>query len=589
MSMERLELLSEPVTIEAGDGPARRTITGQAVPWNRTARVRSGQLVRFLPGSVTLAGEAVLRDHQMTAPIGIVASESSGDEGLAIRARVSATPAGDEALTLAGDGVLKHFSVGVDPVDFTYEDGVMVVAKATAAEVSLLVRGAFGADAAVSDVTATPPTPTLEATVPDLEATVVAEPVQAAPIEPPAVIVPSIQGGALVRDPYPYSLPHEHGGPSFVRDAYDALPEVNPNSDGAHRWRTALAMHQDPRVIQAGMAYLAREDAGIQAATGTTTLNPDVAFPHQRPDLYVRLRGAKAPIYSSVAHYPTPDFNSIQVPRTTTETSLSGLPTDQVTPIAAGSIGTTTDTVTMQEVEGAYLFSRMLLLGSNPAIDRIALDAMERAWLADVETRATTFWTTGANVTAASATYADGQTWTVSMRGAMAALAAATLYAADVIIPPSKEYIAGSAADDTTKRPLLPYLGAMNSLGTTGPGYETLTIQGVPVLPGPYMPANKVLLIDTSIDAAVIWVTPVMNFRLEWTTDVATGPVTTGGNVKVLKLVKYSGVGFWSQYKGGIVLTTNTTPLPLDESGGFSFDEAEATNGGNGGNAKAKK
>jgi hypothetical protein len=209
---------------------------------------------------------------------------------------------------------------------------------------------------------------------------------------------------------------------------------------------------------------------------------------------------------------------------------------------------------------------------------------MERAWLADVETRATTFWTTAGNVTPASATYASGQAFTVSMRGAMAALAAATLYAADVIIPPSKEYIAASAADDTTQRPLLPYLGAMNTAGTTGPGYETLTIQGVPVFPGPYMPANKVLLIDTSIDAAVIWVTPVMNFRLEWTTDVATGPVTTGGNVKVLKLVKYSGVGFWSQYKGGIILTTNSTPLPLDESGGFSFDDEEA----NGGNGKAK-
>ena len=47
----------------------------------------------------------------------------------------------------------------------------------------------------------------------------------------------------------------------------------------------------------------------------------------------------------------------------------------------------------------------------------------------------------------------------------------------------------------------------------------------------------------------MIFATPVMNFRLEWTTDA-----TTGGNVKVLKLVKYSGVGFWSQYIGGVVL-----------------------------------
>ena len=34
--------------------------------------------------------------------------------------------------------------------------------------------------------------------------------------------------------------------------------------------------------------------------------------------------------------------------------------------------------------------------------------------------------------------------------------------------------------------------------------------------------------------------------------------------MKVLQLTKYSGVGFWSQYPGGVVLMTNTTPLALD-------------------------
>ena len=60
-----------------------------------------------------------------------------------------------------------------------------------------------------------------------------------------------------------------------------------------------------------------------------------------------------------------------------------------------------------------------------------------------------------------------------------------------------------------------------------------------------------------------------MNFRLEWTTDVA-----TGGNVKVLKLVKYSGVGFWAQYPGGIVLMTNGTPLALEAGDQAALDAA---------------
>ena len=81
-------------------------------------------------------------------------------------------------------------------------------------------------------------------------------------------------------------------------------------------------------------------------------------------------------------------------------------------------------------------------------------------------------------------------------------------------------------------------------------------------MPGPYMTVNHTLILDQSVDAAIVFATPIMNFRLEWTTDVA-----TGGNVKVLKLVKYSGVGFWSQYPGGVVLMTNTTPLTLDVGG----------------------
>ena len=62
-------------------------------------------------------------------------------------------------------------------------------------------------------------------------------------------------------------------------------------------------------------------------------------------------------------------------------------------------------------------------------------------------------------------------------------------------------------------------------------------------MPGPYMTATHTLILDQSNNSAVIFATPVMDFRLEWTTDVA-----TGGNVRVLKLVKYSGVGFWAQY-----------------------------------------
>ena len=135
-------------------------------------------------------------------------------------------------------------------------------------------------------------------------------------------------------------------------------------------------------------------------------------------------------------------------------------------------------------------------------------------------------------------------------------MAAGTLYGPTVVIPAAKEYVAAAEADDTTGRALLPYLGPANATGESSAGYSSVSVQGVPLLPGPYMTPNHTLILDQSIDSAVIFATPVMNFRLEWTTDVA-----TGGNVKVLKLVKYSGVGFWSQHIGGVILMTNSTPL----------------------------
>ena len=177
-----------------------------------------------------------------------------------------------------------------------------------------------------------------------------------------------------------------------------------------------------------------------------------------------------------------------------------------------------------------------------------------------------TFFTTAANSTAASGTYADGGGYITALRGTMAAMSSATLFDADVVIPAGKEYNAAAAANDSAGRPLLVYGPAFNAPGTSGAGYEALAVQGVPLLPGPFMLANKSLLIDQEVAAAAVFATPVMNFRLEWTTDA-----TSGGNVKLLKLAKYSGVGFWTQYKGGVVCLTNTTPLALD-AGGFSFD-----------------
>ena len=561
---------------------ARRTITGLVVPWGAFARVSTGQTVAFARGSLSLSDRSKLvLDHDPAQPVAVFASSTDTAEGLQATWRVPAGDRGDRILSEAADGLRDGLSVAADVVTSDDRDEGTWVTAAKGRHVALLSEPAFD-DARVSTVAAASPQTDQEPTVTVTEpvtVTATVEPVQAVAAPDPVTVTAA--GGvaqlaaapARVVDPYPYAQPLELGGPSFVRDAWAALE--SPGSDGADRWRRAAAIARDPASLRAGMARLGRlhfaaPGAEVAAATGTTTTDPALVPNRWLPGRYVPLQGAKAPLYSALAKYGTPDFNTLEVPRTAAETGLSVVPADEVTPAPPGTITTTNDQVVISEVEGSYQFSRKLLMGSNPQIDRIALDAMDRAWLAQVETEAVAYFVGGAAVhTAVSATYADGPTYTRALRAQMAALAAATLYQATVVVPASKEYIAAAEADDTTGRALLPYGPQVNAAGESAAGYASVSVQGIPLLPGPYMTANHTLILDQSLDAAVIFATPVLDFRLEWT------PAGTVGNVKVLQLTKYSGVGFWSQYPGGVVLMTNTTPLALD-AGPQSGDSGRA-------------
>jgi hypothetical protein len=558
---------------------ARRTITGTVVPWATWAQVSTGQTVAFARGSLALSDRAKLvLDHDPAQPVAVYVSSTDTDAGLEATFRVPAGDRGDQILAEAGEGLRDGLSVAADVIaSDDHPDGMWVTA-AKGRHVALLSEPAFDT-ARVTAVAATRPPERPAMTVTDTTATDTPTEPTPAPADPPpatvtaagAVAVLPASAPARVRDPYPYALPHELGGPSFVRDAWMASGE-NPGSADADRWRRAQLMAADPHYQLGGLARLAAPPAHVAAAVGETTNETALVPPRWLPDRFVPLLGAKAPLWSVVAKYGTPDFNTLEVPRTATETGLSGAPTDEITPIAPGSITTGNDTITINEVEGSYQFSRKLLMGANPAIDRIALDAMDRAWLADVETRATAFFLLPANSTAWTSTYADGLGFIGALRALYAAMAAGTLYTSTDTLPATKEYEAAAGANDTTGRGLLPYGPRVNAPGSSDVAYAAAEVQGVPLWPGPYMPATKTLVLDQSRNSAAAFVTPVMNFRFESTTTAG----STTENVKVLQLTKYSGVGFWAQYPGGIHVITNTTPITAegglvtrsDDSGG---------------------
>ena len=142
-----IKLNAQAVTIDAaaGDTPTR-TITGVAVPYGETAIVSDGTAVRFEKGALPVEGKApkLFMYHDSSMPVGLVTERVDTDQGMMFSARISSTVAGDEALTLALDGVLDSVSVGVNPTRFTYDDeGTMIVTEAVWLELSLVPIPAF--------------------------------------------------------------------------------------------------------------------------------------------------------------------------------------------------------------------------------------------------------------------------------------------------------------------------------------------------------------------------------------------------------------------------------------------------------------
>ena len=119
----------------------KREVEGVAVPYGQTIDV-GGLRERFVRGAFTDTDVPLLWQHG--EPIGKVRASADTDAGLMIRATISKTPRGDEAMTLLRDGVVGAFSVGFVPEqDSRDEDGTVVRERATLKEVSVVTFPAY--------------------------------------------------------------------------------------------------------------------------------------------------------------------------------------------------------------------------------------------------------------------------------------------------------------------------------------------------------------------------------------------------------------------------------------------------------------
>ena len=200
-----IKLQAQAVTIDAaaGDTPSR-TITGVAVPYGETAVVSDGTAVRFMPGALPVEGKApkLFMYHDSTQPVGLVTERVDTAEGMMFTARISATAAGDEALTLALDGVLDSVSVGVNPTEFTIDnEGTMIVTAGEWLELSLVPIPAFSG-AVITEIAASSDETVLTSeTEPDEETTEQIEEIEVEAVQSDAVVEATIPTAPIPAQP----------------------------------------------------------------------------------------------------------------------------------------------------------------------------------------------------------------------------------------------------------------------------------------------------------------------------------------------------------------------------------------------------
>ena len=157
-----LKLTATDTFIIAEEGESPRTISGVAVPWGVEATVSDGQRVRFERGSLPVNGRKpkLLKYHDDMAPVGIVTSRLDTEKGMMFTARISATSEGNDMLELIKDEAVDAVSVGVNPVEYSFDDsGTMVISRADWVELSLVTAPAFKG-ATITEVAATEGKPT---------------------------------------------------------------------------------------------------------------------------------------------------------------------------------------------------------------------------------------------------------------------------------------------------------------------------------------------------------------------------------------------------------------------------------------------
>lgn len=445
--MQMIRFTPSSFTVEAAKGGnGKRTIYGLAAPYNVAAQTSTGQEVLFLPGSLPVDGPApkLFQYHDSTKPIGILTERVETPEGVMFAARISNTGAGDEALTLAQDGVLDSVSVGATPTEYEMVGNVMHVSAAIWSELSMVAQGAFP-DAKIHQIAAQSDIG-LPETEPDTDQNETTEQTTETPEESPVM--------------------------------ENQAPAVEASTPTAPLWATAKLQFKLPApseyiaAMYAGGSVFAEMNARIKAAAPdiTTADTPGILPEIITGSVYDGLNPIR-PFVSAIGTKAMPvNGATFRRPKITVRPVVTQQPTGQLNQLDPSTV-TVSNTDISKLTFGTFVtVSEQDLDFTDPASINIILEQLAIAYGQATDNHAVDTCHAAIVQTSTVTDTAVGADWVIAIYEGARQISASSNYLPTHMVVTPASWAALSSSVDDAGRPLFPYAGAPNLSGQNAAG-----------------------------------------------------------------------------------------------------------------------
>lgn len=455
-----------------------RVIRGIAMPYGVEA-TKDGKRFTFSKGTIRW-GDDVSRvklwiGHEKAQAVGVAFELDDTDEGLVGAFKVARGAAGDNALTLAEDGVLDGLSIGPsDGARYRNHAGVFHSVDIPIHEVSLTPAPVF-AGARTTSVSFDHKEGT---TMPE-QTTTDPAPVESTPTTEPATVFDV----SSLTDAITAGFATIGAGPSYREVVVAGHAPLEVTEELPYRFDGIAGPHSlvdDMRNAQQGDAVARQRFETFVEETyafAVTTGNAGALSPtRHRPELYVPQLAYSTPLWDSVTTGSIEDRTPFTVPKFSSASGLVGTHTEGVEP-TPGAFAATAQTITPTALSGKVEINREVLdQGGSPQTDAIIWGEMLNGWFEARESRVASVLasTTTPELNLASAT---DSALVNAMTDYLAGLQFVrggnrfTRLVADGMLFPKLV-----SAADSTGRKLLPVLGVTNGQGQSSPGFDAVQI-----------------------------------------------------------------------------------------------------------------